>query len=122
MARFYADEQFPFQVVKLLRNLGHDVVTVQEVGNANQRIPDEQVLAFAVGQERAILTINRIDFIRLHRRDDEHFGIVVCTNNRNWEQFAARVDEAVRVEKSLRGKLIRVVRPSVRVSDRSVIS
>jgi predicted nuclease of predicted toxin-antitoxin system len=113
MARFYADEQFPFQVVELLRNLGHDVLTVQEAGNANQRIPDDQVLAFAVNQERSILTINRVDFIRLHRCDNEHFGIVVCTNNRNWEQFAARVDDAVKAEESLRGKLIRVLRPSV---------
>ena len=112
MASFYADEQFPFQVTELLRNLGHDVLTVQEAGNANKRIPDD-LLAFAVGQERSILTVNRIDFIRLHRRDDSHFGIVVCTNNRNWEQFAARIDEAVRAEESLRGKLIRVVRPSV---------
>jgi predicted nuclease of predicted toxin-antitoxin system len=113
MASFYADEQFPVQVTELLRNLGHDVLTVQEAGNANQQIPDDQVLAFAVCQERSILTINRIDFIRLHRRNDEHFGIVVCTNNRNWEQFAARIDEAVRAEESLRGKLIRVLRPSV---------
>ena len=113
MASFYADEQFPVQVTELLRNLGHDVLTVQQAGNANQRIPDDQVLSFAVGQERSILTINRIDFIRLHRHDGEHFGIVVCTNNRNWEQFASRVDEAVRDEESLRGKLIRVVRPSV---------
>jgi len=113
MASFYADEQFPFQVTELLRNLGHDVLTVQEAGNANQRIPDDQVLAFAVGQERSILTINRIDFIRLHQRNNQHFGIVVCTNNRNWEQFATRVDEAVRAEESLQGQLIRVVRPSV---------
>ena len=113
MASFYADEQFPFQVTELLRNLGHDVLTVQEAGNANQRIPDDQVLTFAVGQERSILTVNRIDFIRLHRLDNQHFGIIVCTNNRNWEQFAARIDEAVRAEESLRGKLIRVVRPSV---------
>ena len=113
MIRFYADEQFPFQVVELLRNLGYDVLTVQEAGNANQRISDDQVLRFAISQERSILTINRIDFIRLHRRDDNHFGIVVCTNNRNWEQFATRVDEAVRAEGALQGKLIRVVRPSV---------
>jgi hypothetical protein len=66
MARFYADKQFPLQVVELLRNLGHDVLTVQEAGNANQRIPD-----------------------------------------------AARVDDAVKAEESLRGKLIRVLRPSV---------
>ncbi len=112
MARFYADEQFPFQVVEWLRNLGHDVSTVQEAGNANQRIPDDQVLAFAVSQERSMLTINRIDFIRLHRRDNEHFGIVVCTNNCTQEQFAIQINETVRAEKSLRGKLIRVVRLS----------
>jgi predicted nuclease of predicted toxin-antitoxin system len=113
MVRFYADEQFPFKVVELLRNFGYDVLTVQEAGNANQRIPDDQVLMFAISQERSILTINRIDFIRLHRRDDNHFGIVVCTNNRNWEQFAERIDGTVRAEGSLQGKLIRVVRPSV---------
>jgi predicted nuclease of predicted toxin-antitoxin system len=111
MASFYADEQFPFQVTELLRNLAHDVLMVQEAGNANQRIPDDEVLAFAIGKERSILTINRTDFMRLHRFDDNHFGIVVCTNNRNWEQFAARIDEAVKVEGSLQGKLIRVVRP-----------
>ena len=55
MASFYADEQFPFQVVELLRNFEHDVLTVQEAGNANQRIPDDQVLEFAIGQERSIL-------------------------------------------------------------------
>ncbi|MEH2170740.1 MAG: hypothetical protein V7K41_29625 [Nostoc sp.] len=31
-----------------------------------------------------MLIINRVDFIRLHRRDSNHFGIIVCTNNRNW--------------------------------------
>ncbi|MFN6515865.1 MAG: hypothetical protein RMY29_015395 [Nostoc sp. CreGUA01] len=47
----------------------------------------------------------------MHRRDSNHFGIIVCTNNRNWEQFAARIDEAVTAEEPLQGKLIRVVRP-----------
>ncbi|BBD59999.1 hypothetical protein NIES2109_27920 [Nostoc sp. HK-01] len=111
MARFYADEQFPFPVVELLRNLGHDVLTVQEAGKADQGISDEEVLAFAVSQERSILTINRDDFIRLHRRNDNHLGIIVCTNNRNWEQFATRINESVAKEESLKGKLIRVVRP-----------
>ena len=46
MARLYADEQYPFPVVKLLRNFGHDVMTVQEAGKANQKIPDEEVLDF----------------------------------------------------------------------------
>ena len=48
MARLYADEQFPRIVVNLLRALGHDILTVQEAGKANQRIPDEDVLAFAI--------------------------------------------------------------------------
>jgi predicted nuclease of predicted toxin-antitoxin system len=113
MARFYTDEQFPFPVVKLLRSLGHDVLTVQEAGNADQGIPDDEVLAFAISQERSILTINRDDFIRLHRRNSDHFGIFVCTNNRNWEQFAACINEAVTAEGTLKGKLIRVIRPAI---------
>ncbi len=35
MAQFYADEQFPFPVLELLRALGHDVLTVQEAENAD---------------------------------------------------------------------------------------
>ncbi len=97
--------------MQLLRALGHDVLTVKEAENADKGIPDEEVLAFAISQERSILTINRVDFIRLHRRDSSHFGIIVCTNNRNWEQFAARIDETVTAEEPLQGKLIRVVRP-----------
>ncbi|MEG4579614.1 DUF5615 family PIN-like protein [Microcoleus sp. MON1_C5] len=47
MARLYADEQYPYPVVELLRALGHDVLTVQEATRANQKIPDPDVLAFA---------------------------------------------------------------------------
>lgn len=112
MARFYADEQFPFPVVELLRVLGHDVLTVREAGNDGQGIPDDEVLAFAIENNRSILTLNKYDFIRLHRRDDNHCGIIVCSDNRNWEQFAARIDEAVKAETSSSGKLIRVFRPA----------
>lgn len=67
MARLYADEQFPYQVVEYLRDLGHDVLTVQEAGNANLKIPDDEVLAFASSNERVILTLNRRDFCRLRK-------------------------------------------------------
>jgi hypothetical protein len=69
---FYADEQFPSPVVELLRKLEHDVLTAQEAGNAGQGILDQAVLVFAISQERAVLTINRDDFIRLHRLDPNH--------------------------------------------------
>ncbi|MEG4065792.1 DUF5615 family PIN-like protein [Microcoleus sp. Pol11C2] len=112
MARLYADEQYPFPVVKLLRNLGHDVLTVQEAGKANQKIPDEEVLDFAISNNRAVLTLNRPDFIRLHRFNSDHTGIIVCTNDPNWERLAVSINEAISNLETLRSLLIRVNRPS----------
>ncbi len=40
MKRLYADEQYPYPVVQCLRELGYDILTVQEAGKSNQRIPD----------------------------------------------------------------------------------
>jgi hypothetical protein len=41
MARLYSNENFPLPVVQELRKLGHDVLTVQELDNADQVIPDD---------------------------------------------------------------------------------
>jgi len=57
VARLYADEDFPYPVVELPRSLRHDVLTVQEAGNANQKIPDRTVLAFATQENRALLIL-----------------------------------------------------------------
>jgi hypothetical protein len=111
MAAFYANENFPFGVVQQLRMLGHDVVTVAEAGNSGQRIPDQQVLEYAIAHHRAVLTINRRDFIRLHLSSTQHTGIVVCTQDADTAGQAQRIDEAVRDEPSLAGQLIRVNRP-----------
>jgi predicted nuclease of predicted toxin-antitoxin system len=113
MARLYADEQYPYPVVELLRALGQDVLTVQEAGKANQKIPDSDVLAFASSEKRAVITENRKDFFRLHRIQPDHAGIIACTNDRNWEALANRINAAITAEESLEGKLIRVVRPGV---------
>jgi predicted nuclease of predicted toxin-antitoxin system len=53
--KLYADEQFPYPVVKSLRDLGHYILTVQEVGKANQRISENEVLAFAIENDRAVV-------------------------------------------------------------------
>ena len=45
-----------------LRSLGHDVLTVQDAGNAGKS--DPEVLALAIAGNRAILTQDRCDFIR----------------------------------------------------------
>ena len=111
MARLYSDEGFPRKVSEKLRQLDHDVLTVQEAGQANQGIPDDQVLAYGTDQNRAVLTINRADFIRLHRQSADHAGIVVCTEDFNRERLASRVHAAIVQEDTLAGKLIRVNRP-----------
>jgi len=67
MARLYANENFPLPVVEELRGLGHDVLTMQEAGQANQSMADESVLAFARVQGRVLLSLNRKHFIRFHR-------------------------------------------------------
>jgi Domain of unknown function (DUF5615) len=91
--------------------LGHNVLTVQEAGNANLGIPDEDVLAFAISDQRAVVTLNRHDFIRLHRASSDHYGVIVCTNDPDRTRLATRIDEAIALEETLSSKLIRVVRP-----------
>ena len=59
-----------------------------------------------------VITINRLDFIKLHRANSEHFGIIVCTNDSDRPRMATRINEAIATQESLQGNLIRVVRPS----------
>lgn len=97
-------------MTELLRQLGHDVLTVQEAGQANQRIPDDQVLAYATHQGRTVLTVNRDDFIRLHRLNPDHAGIIVCTEDLDRQGLATRIHAAIAREETLVGKLLRVYR------------
>jgi predicted nuclease of predicted toxin-antitoxin system len=111
MARLYADEQFPFEVVEHLSNLGHDVLTVQAAGKANLKIPDELVLEFASSEERVVLTLNRKDFKRLHRLQPNHAGIIICTDDADRSALATRIHAAILTDSPLSNKLISVVRP-----------
>lgn len=111
MARLYANENFPFPVVQELRLLGHDVLTVQETGKAGHATPDEEVLAFATGDGRAVLTINRKHFLRLHRQSASHAGIIVCTLDLDFAGQARRIHEAIGSVPKLDGQLLRVNRP-----------
>jgi predicted nuclease of predicted toxin-antitoxin system len=76
MARFYSNENLPIALVKSLRDFNHNVLTSLEAGNANQGIPDEEVLAYANANDRIVITLNRDDFIALHRSGINHCGIV----------------------------------------------
>ncbi|MFM6013968.1 MAG: DUF5615 family PIN-like protein [Dolichospermum sp.] len=77
------------------------MLTVQEAGKGNQAIPDEEVLNFAIQEERAILTLNRYDFIQLHRLQPNHSGIIVCTNDSDRNRMSQRLHEAISQEENL---------------------
>ena len=109
MANLYADEQFPLPIVVLLRTMGHDVLTVQEAGNTG--LSDPEVLEFAIKNTRAVLTQNRRDFIKLHSQNSNHLGIIICTDDRNLERLADRINQAIIKEETLINKLVRVNRP-----------
>ena len=111
MARLYTDENFSQTVVEFLHAFGHDVLTAREAENAGLGIPDDQVLAFAISNNRAVLTFNRRHFIRLHNLQPNHNGIIVCTEDLDRERLATRINEAIFGVETLSCQLIRVNRP-----------
>lgn len=112
MAALYSNENFPLAVVRELRRLGQDVLTVQEAGKAEQAIEDPEVLRFASDSGRAVLTLNRKHFIRLHKQVASYAGIIVCTYDPDFKAQAQRVHEALQgVE--LPNQLLRVNRPNL---------
>jgi hypothetical protein len=112
MARLYADENLPLPVVEELRRMGHDVLTTYEAGNAGQSMPDEAVLAFALSSNRAVVTLNRKHFIRLHKEQPEHAGVIICTFDPDFMGQARRIHAAMESEGDLSRKLIRINLPA----------
>lgn len=111
MARLYSNENFPLPVVEELRKLGHDVLTIQETGKSNQAVSDEEVLIFANEEQRVLLTLNRRHFIKLHNKQQPHVGILACTFDPDFPAFAKRIDSALKDEKDISQKVIRINRP-----------
>jgi predicted nuclease of predicted toxin-antitoxin system len=106
----WRSENFPVKLVALLREMGHDVLTSREAGNANQRIPDADVLEFAAKSGRILLTLNRRDFIALHQKMPQHASLIVCMQNPNLRQQSEQIDRLIQETGNLAGKLVRVNR------------
>jgi hypothetical protein len=111
VARLYANENFPLPVVEELRRLGHDVLTIQETGQAGQALSDEGVLAAACTQGRMLLTLNRKHFIRLHQQQQDHCGIIACTVDADFPGLAHRIHEALETQRKESRPLLRINRP-----------
>lgn len=112
MTRLYSNENFPLPAAEELRRLGHDVRTIQETGQANTSLPDDAVLQLACTDNRALLTLNRKHFIRLHHLNENHQGIVVCTFDPDFVGLARRIHAEIESHGTLANKLVRINRPA----------
>ncbi|MEB3123880.1 MAG: DUF5615 family PIN-like protein [Snowella sp.] len=110
MFRFYSNENLSFILVKELRDLGHNVLTSYEAGNANQRIPDERVLAEATMNNRCVVTFNRDDFLQLHRSGIEHSGIIIFKDDRDRLSQVLTLQKYLITQQTLQNRLIRVLK------------
>jgi len=111
MAQLLSDEKFSLRVVRELRALGHDILTTREAGLANQGTDDPNIFRTAVAADRAILTNDRRDYVRLHLQRPEHPGIIVCTYDPDTTRLAQRIHAAISDLDSLAGRLVRITRP-----------
>lgn len=111
MGRLYADEDFPWGAVQILRNRGHDVLTVQEAGRCG--MADPVVLADATADGRAVLTHNHRDYKRLHVTCQPHGGIISCTHDdKDLPGLAQRIHDAITAAPSLANHFLRSTRPT----------
>jgi len=113
VARLFADENFPLRVVEALRRLGHDVLTIADVGQAGRSLTDEAVLGLATADDRTVMTLNRKHFVRLHAAGLSHAGIIVCSLDLDFHEQAERIQAAIIAHTPLAGRLIRVNRPAI---------
>ena len=62
--------------------------------------------------KRALLTLNRQDFKRLHLQVPNHTGIIICTEDPDRVGQAERINKSIAETVELQGRLIRVYRPA----------
>lgn len=84
-------------ITKALEELGFDVILLKKA-----------VLAFSIIQNRAVLTLNRRDFFRLHRLNSEHCGIIASVDDCDRQRMARNINQAIVESETLTNQLIRV--------------
>ena len=108
MARFYSNENFANSIIQILHDLEHDILTSSEANQANQGIPDNEVLIFAQQHNRILITFNRDDFIELHRSGNSHSGIIICKDDRDYLGQAKAIHDFLQSQTEfLNNRLIR---------------
>ena len=112
----FCDQNIMVETVEFLRRQGHDVTSTRDVGLA--LAPDDEVLAFAIRENRILLTFNA-DFgdIRLFPVGT-HAGIIRLRVNQQTAEVLHPILENTLgqlAEKDLSGKLITVAKTAIRI-------
>ncbi|MEG3931770.1 MULTISPECIES: DUF5615 family PIN-like protein [unclassified Microcoleus] len=122
MLKFYSNENFPIAMVDLLRARGYDVLTSYEAGQANQKIPDDEVLMYATNAGRVVITENRQDFINLHSTTSNHAGIVICKADRDYAGKVQVLHEFFTQDtQPMDNRLLRVMKQNLKGSQQTFI-
>jgi len=108
MTNLYSNENFPLDMVLMLRQQGHNILTSYESGQANQGISDQNVLMFATKSDRSVITLNRDDFLKLHRLGTDHSGIIICKDDRDYPAQAKILNTFLQSQPNLINRLIRI--------------
>lgn len=95
-------------MVKMLRVLKYKLITSYEVGQANQGIPDNEVLNYATDNNLAVITFNRDDFIELHKSGFQHSGSIICKTDRDHQRQINFLHEYLQNQNSLSNRSIRI--------------
>lgn len=111
MALLLADENFDHRIVRALRSMGHDVVTLPLLGLCDAGTPDAEVLESASTLGRAVLTHDRQDFVRLHRRGSNLLGVIVVSPDPDSQAVASRIHAEIDGQQNLSAQLLRVNLP-----------
>lgn len=79
--KLHLNEHLSPRLAIQLRQYGFDVTSTVELGMVS--VDDDEQLAFAVSDHRAIVTINFSDFVVLHKaylaEGQDHWGIILST-------------------------------------------
>jgi predicted nuclease of predicted toxin-antitoxin system len=82
--RLLLDENISPNIVSRLWEIGVDTVHVRD--RAKLRAPDYRILAFAVRENRAVVTIDVADFEKLVGKKQQHSGILVIPSGRSRDE------------------------------------
>ena len=94
--RIYTDEHIFRDLARVLREHGYDAESCQEAGLAGRGVSDEDNLVYSTRVGRAILTHDRVDFLRIESEwrtaGRHHAGIIVASPVADFGELLRRVE------------------------------